>query len=350
MPFSKILGVFSADLGLDLGTTNTHVCVRGKGVVFSEPSVVAVKKGTKQVLLGGAAVGRKAKEMIGRTPLSIDAVRPLRHGVIADFEMAEAMLGYFIRRADEGRRWFSPRVVIAVPAGINAIEKKAVFNAAERAGARKVYLIEEPRAAGLGAGIPIHEARAHMIVDIGGGTTDIAVLSLADAVVSATLRMGGDAMDDAIVQHVKTNYNILIGPNTAEEIKIQVGSACPCGQETTFRVSGRDLIAGLPRQVTLTSEEVREALSGPVRQIIDGIRATLEKTGPELSGDLLEDGMTLCGGSVLLPGLPQVIQEECGLPVRVAEEPLLAVARGTAVFLERLDDFKHILESADDEL
>jgi rod shape-determining protein MreB len=306
MVLSKILGAFSADLGLDLGTTNTHVCVQGKGVVLSEPSVVAVKKGTKQVLLGGSAVGRKAKEMIGRTPLSIDAV--------------------------------------------NAIEKRAVFNAAERAGARKVYLIEEPRAAGLGAGIPIHEARAHMIVDIGGGTTDIAVLSLADVVVSSTLRIAGDAMDEAIVQHVKTNYNILIGPNTAEEIKIQVGSACPCGEETTFRVSGRDLIAGLPRQVTLTSEEVREALSGPIRQIVDGIRSALEKTGPELSGDLLEDGMTLSGGSVLLPGLPHVIQAETGLPVHVAEEPLLAVARGTAVFLERLDDFKHILESADDEL
>jgi rod shape-determining protein MreB len=350
MVFSRILGSLAPDIGVDLGTTNTHVCVQGKGVVLSEPSVVAVKRGTKQVLLGGRAVGRAAKDMIGRTPLSIDAVRPLRHGVVADFEMTEALLTHFIRRVHDGPRWLSPRVVIAVPCGINAIEKRAVFNAAERAGARKIYLIEEPRAAGLGAGIPIHEARARMIVDLGGGTTDIAVLSLADIVVSTSLRVAGDAMDEAIVQHVKSNYNILIGQNTAEEIKIQIGSAASGGPETTFAVHGRDLIAGLPRAIVLTSEEIREALAGPVSEIVAAIRSILERTGPELSGDLLENGMTLCGGGVLLRGLASRIQEETGLAVEVAEDPLLAVARGTAVFIERLDDFKHILESADDDL
>ena len=350
MVLARFLGTLAPDIGVDLGTTHTHVCVAGKGIVLSEPSVVAVKKGTKQVLLGGNAVGRAAREMIGRTPLSIDAVQPLRHGVIADFEMTEAMLGYFLRRVHEGPRWFSPRVVIAVPAGINAVEKRAVFNAAERAGARKVYLIEEARAAGLGAGIPIHEARAHMIVDIGGGTTDIAILSLADVVVCTTLRTGGDAMDEAIVHHVKSNYSILLGSTTAEDVKIQVGSAIPVGDDASFAVNGRDLIAGLPRAVLLASDEIREALQDPVHEIVDAIRATLEKTGPELSGDLVENGMTLCGGGVLLRGLPELIQQETGLPVRIADDPMLAVARGTAVFLERLDDFKHILESADDEL
>jgi rod shape-determining protein MreB len=350
MVFSKLFGVFSVDLGIDLGTTNTHVCVRGEGVVLSEPSVVAVKKGTHQVLLGGAAVGQKAKEMLGRTPLSIDAIRPLKDGVIADFDMTEAMLSYFLKKVEKGRRWFSPRVVISVPAGINPVEKRAVFNAAERAGARKVFLIEEPRAAGLGAGVPIHEARANMIVDIGGGTTDISVLSLADVVVTRSLRVAGDSMDDAIVQHIKRNYNILIGANTAEEIKIQIGSACPVEGERSLSVKGRDLIAGLPRAVTVTPDEVRHALADPIRQIIEAIRGTLEKTGPELSGDLVENGMTLCGGGTLLHGFPEVIREETGLPVHVAEDPITTVARGTAVFLERLDDFKYILESGDDDL
>ncbi len=353
MFFSKLPVFLSADLSFDLGTTNTHVCIQGEGLVLSEPSVIAVKKGTSVVLCGGAAVGRLAKEMIGRTPLSIDAIRPLREGVVADFDMTEALIAYFIRKAQRGRTWFgrrSPRVIIAVPAGINAIEKRAVFNAAERAGARKVYLVEEPRAAGLGAGVPIHEARAHMIVDVGGGTTDISILSLADVVVSTSIKAAGDAMDDAIVQHVRRNCNNLIGPNTAEEIKIQLGSACRLGEERSMTVSGRDLIAGLPRAVTVTSEDVREALSDPVRQIVEAIRGALEKTGPELSGDLVENGMLLCGGGVLLRGLPEVIQEETGLRVEVADDPVRTVARGTAVFLDRLDELKEILESADDDL
>ena len=350
MVLSKWIGVFSADLGIDLGTSNTRVCVRGKGLVLSEPSVVAVKRGTQEVLMNGRAIGQKAKDMLGRTPESIDAIRPLRQGVIADFEMTQAMLAHFMSRACNGHRLFGQRVVIAIPTGINSLQKRAVFNAADRAGARKVYLIEEPRAAGLGAGVPIHEARAHMIVDVGGGTTDITVVSLADIVVSTPLRVAGDAMDEAIAEHIRKNYNILIGSNLAEEIKIQVGSACPTGEEATYRVAGRDLIAGLPRSVTVTADEIREALSDPVDHIVEGIRRTLEKTGPELSGDLLETGLTLCGGGVLLRGLSTVVEEETGLPVKVDEDPLTTVVRGISLFLEKLDDFKHILESGEDDL
>ncbi len=350
MVISKLMGMFSTDMGIDLGTANTLVCVQGRGIVLSEPSVVAVKKGTNKVLLDGNAVGQTAKEMLGRTPGSIEAIRPLKDGVIADFDITEAMLTYFIRKVHNRRRWFSPRVVIAIPSGITEVEKRAVFNSAERAGARKVYLIEEPRAAGLGAGLPIHEPCGNMIVDIGGGTTEIAVISLADVVVSTSLRVAGDDMDEAIVQHMKRNYNILIGENTSERIKIQIGSAYPLEEEYTMEVRGRDLIAGLPRAVTVSSEEIREALKEPVTQIIDSIRSTLERTGPELSADLVERGMTLCGGGVLLRGIDRLVHEECGLPVHFADDPLTAVARGTGIFLERLDEFKSILESAEDEL
>ena len=346
----SFLGYFSNDLSIDLGTANTLIYVRGRGIVLNEPSVVAVKKGTTDVLLDGGAVGLTAKEMLGRTPLSIDAGRPLRDGVIADFDMAEAMLTYILRKAREGHSWRRPRLVVAVPTHITPIEKRAIFNAAERAGARKVYLIEAPRAAGLGAGVPIHEARAHMLVDIGGGTTEIAILSLADVVVVDHLRVGGAAMDEAITRHMKRSYNILVGPNTAEEIKIALGSACAQSEETSLTVRGRDMIAGLPRAVTVTSEEIREALSLPVRQILDAVRGVLEQTGPELSGDLLKNGMVLCGGGVLLPGLAGLIAAETGLPVWVDPDPISTVARGTAVFLERLDEFKYILESGEDEL
>jgi rod shape-determining protein MreB len=350
MVVSKFMGVFSTDMGIDLGTCNTLVCVQGRGIVLSEPSVVAVKKGTNKVLLDGNAVGQTAKEMLGRTPGSIEAIRPLKDGVIADFDITEAMLTFFIRKVHNRKRWFSPRVVIAIPSGITEVEKRAVFNSAERAGARKVYLIEEPRAAGLGAGLPIHEPCGNMIVDVGGGTTEIAVISLADVVVSTSLRVAGDDMDEAIILHMKKNYNILIGENTSERIKIQIGSAYPLEEEYTMEVRGRDLIAGLPRAVTVSSEEIREALKEPVSQIIDAIRGTLERTGPELSADLVERGMTLCGGGVLLRGLDKLVHEECGLPVHFADDPLTAVARGTGIFLERLDEFKSILESAEDDL
>jgi rod shape-determining protein MreB len=346
---SKLVGAFSADLGVDLGTANTKICLPGRGLVLSEPSVIAVKKGTRKVLLRGDAVGQIAKDMIGRTPLSIDAVKPMTGGVISDFDMTEALLTHFIRKVKDGRRWFGPRMVIATRAGINPVEKRAIFNVAERVGARKVYVIEEPRAAGLGAGIPIHEARAHMIVDVGGGTTDISVLSLADLVVSTSIPWGGDAMDRAIVQHVKQNYNILLGEVSAEQVKIDIGSACPMGEDRSYAVSGRDLIAGLPRTVTVTSDEIREALQEPIRQILGAIRGILEKTGPELSGDLVQNGITLCGGGVLLDGLPELIQAETGLPVEVADDPITAVVRGIAVFLERLDDFKHVLEDGEED-
>jgi len=288
--------------------------------------------------------------MLGRTPLSIEAVRPLREGVVADFDMTEALLSYFFRKVQDGPRWLSPRVLITVPTGINPIQKRAIFNAAERAGARKVYLLEEPRAAGVGAGVPIHEASANMIVDIGGGTTDISILSLADVVVSKSLKVAGDAMDEAIIHYVRKNYNNLVGPNTAEDIKIRLGSAYPTRDEATLTVNGRDLIAGLPRGVSITSEDVRLALAEPVRQIVDGIHDILERTGPELSGDLVQNGMTLCGGGILLPGLSEIIEEETGLPVHMAKDPLTTVARGTSIFLERLDDFESILECGDDDL
>jgi rod shape-determining protein MreB len=349
---SRLFGVISTDMGIDLGTANTSVCVRGRGVVLNEPSVVAVKKGTHEVLLGGDAVGHTAKEMLGRAPLSIDVIRPLKDGCIADFDLTEALLAYFLRRVHNRRRWFSPRLLINVPSGITAVEKRAVFNAAERAGARKVYLIDEPRAAGLGAGLPIHEARGSMIVDVGGGTTDIAVLSLGDVVLSTSIRAAGDAMNDAIVQHLRQSYNVLIGDNTAEEIKIRLGSARPSGaeEEVEMEVRGRDLLGGVPRAVTIGSEEVRFALETPVRQVLEAIRTTLERTGPELSGDLLERGMMLCGGGALLSGLPELIHEEIGLPVILADEPMSTVARGTSVFLDHLDEFKSILESAEDDL
>ncbi|HIA27190.1 MAG TPA: rod shape-determining protein, partial [Planctomycetes bacterium] len=333
-----------------LGTANTLVCVRGEGVIISEPSVVAVKAGTNQVLLGGNAVGKIAKEMLGRAPGSIEVVRPLQDGVIADFEITEALLKFFITKVHNRRRFFSPRVVVAVPSGITAVEKRAVYNSAERAGARKVYLVEEPRAAGLGAGLPIEEPVASMIVDIGGGTTEVAVLSLADVVTSVSMRVAGDDMDRAIIDYMKKSYNILLGVLSAEKIKIQIGSAFPLEQELEMEVKGRDLIGGLPRSAKITSEEIREALQEPVNTIIEGIKETLEKTDPELSADLVERGMVLCGGGVLLRGFDELVRKETGLPVQIADDPLTCVARGTAIFLEKLDQYSSVLDSIEDDL
>ena len=345
----SLVGRFSTDLGIDLGTANTLVCVRGKGIVISEPSVVAVKAGTNQVLLNGRAVGSVAKEMMGRTPASIEAIRPLRDGVIADFEITEAMLKYFITKVQNRSRFFSPRVVIAVPSGITAVEKRAVYNSAERAGARKVYLVEEPRAAGLGAGLPIEEPIASMVVDVGGGTTEIAVLSLADVVTSVSLRVAGDDMDEAIIKYMKDTYNILVGPLTAEQIKIKIGSAYQLEDELEMEVKGRDLIGNLPRSARITSEEIREALQPPIETIVEGIKATLEQTEPELCSDLVERGIVLCGGGVLLRGLDELIRMATGLPVRVADDPLTCVARGTAIFLENLDQYSSVLDSIEDD-
>jgi len=349
MIFDSLLGMFSVDMGIDLGTCNTLVCVRGEGVVLNEPSVVAVKRGTNRVLHNGNAVGLVAKEMLGRTPGSISAIRPLKDGVIADFDITEAMLGYFIRKVHGRNRFVKPRVVIAIPSGITAVEKRAVYNSAERAGARRVYLVEEPMAAGIGAGMPIAEATASLIVDIGGGTTEVAIMSLADIAVCKSIRVAGDELDEAIVAHMRKNYNLMIGLQTAEAIKIDIGSVAERGEESTREVRGRDLIGGLPRKCVVTSEEIREALREPLTQIVDCVMETLEATEPELAADLVENGIHLAGGGALLSGIDRVISEATGLDVRVVDDPLSCVARGTSVYLENLASWKDTMESDADE-
>ncbi|MCA8979353.1 MAG: rod shape-determining protein [Planctomycetes bacterium] len=347
-PLEWALGRFSVDMGIDLGTANTLVCVRGRGIILNEPSVVAVKKETGEVLLDGMAVGNTAKAMLGKTPGSIEAIRPLKHGVIADFDVTEKMMRYFITKVHEGRHWVKPQVVIAVPVGITAVERRAVIHSAERAGARRVYLIDEPMAAGIGCDLPVTEARGSLVVDIGGGTTEVAVLSLAGAVVSTSLRVAGDDMDEAIVQHLRRHHNLLIGEQTAERIKLTIGSAFPMEQELSMEVKGRDSVSGLPRRTTVTSIEVREALTYPVRQICDSVRGILEEAPPEISADLVDTGITMVGGGALLYGIADAVAEFLGIPARVADDPLTAVARGTGIFLDKLDVFSRVL-AADEE-
>ena len=337
-------------MGIDLGTCNTLVCVRGQGIVLNEPSVVAVKKGTNRVLKNGNAVGVVAKEMIGKTPGTITAIRPLMDGVIADFDITEAMLGYFIRKVHGRRSFVMPRVVIAVPSGITAVEKRAVHNSAERAGARRVYLVPEPKAAAIGAGLPVAEPRASMIIDIGGGTTEVAILSLADISVCESIRVAGDDMDEAIMNYMKRTYNLMIGPQMAERVKIEIGSAAPCGDEQTMEVRGRDMISGLPRKTVISSEEVREALKEPIGLIVEAVVRTLEKAEPELAADLVEDGICLAGGGALIRGLGTVLGQTTGLTVRLADDPLTCVARGTSVFLENLNEWKDTMESNEDNM
>lgn len=349
MIFDSLLGMFSIDMGIDLGTCNTLVCVKGEGVVLNEPSVVAVKKGTNRVLDHGNAVGVVAKDMLGKTPGSITAVRPLKDGVIADFDITEAMLGYFIRKVHGRRNFFKPRVVIAIPSGITAVEKRAVYNSAERAGARRVYLVEEPMAAGIGAGLPIAEATASMVVDIGGGTTEVAIMSLADIAVCESIRVAGDEMDEAIIHHMRRTYNLMIGLQTAERIKISIGSIHDDTEETSCEVRGRDLISGLPRQSVVTSSEIREALREPIGQIIECITRTLEHAEPELSADLVQNGICLVGGGSLLRGLDKVVSEATGLNAVLVDDPMSCVARGTSVYLEHLAMWKDTMESDDDE-
>jgi rod shape-determining protein MreB len=346
--FDWMMGKFSLDMGIDLGTANTLVCVQGEGIVLSEPSVVAVQKGTNRVLLNGNAVGETAKRMLGKTPGNIVAIRPLKDGVIADFEITEAMLRYFIRKVHKRAWGLKPRVVIAIPSGITAVEKRAVINSAERAGARKVYLIDEPMAAGIGAGLPITDPSGSMIVDVGGGTTEVAVISLAGIVHAESIRVAGDEMDAAITLALKKNHNLLIGEQTAEKIKIAIGSAYPLQQEMRLEVRGRDVSTALPRKAVISSEEVREALLEPVSAIVAAIKRTLENIAPELSADLVEQGIMLAGGGVLLRGLDKVIADEVQLPVRVADDPLTAVARGTGEILDQLGLLHQILSSADD--
>ena len=329
-----LLGFFSSDIGIDLGTANTLVYVRDRGIVLREPSVVAIQAGTTRVL----AVGEEAKRMLGRTPGNIVAIRPLRHGVISDFEITEAMLRYFIRKVHSNRNGMvRPRVIISVPSGITEVEKRAVKESAAHAGAREVYLIEEPMAAAIGVGLPVHEPSGNMIVDMGGGTTEVAIISLAGIVHSRSVRVGGDEMDDAIIQYMKRVYNLMIGERTAEEIKISIGSAYPLGEEMSMEVKGRDLVAGLPKTITITSEEIREALQEPVSAIVEAIRITLERCPPELSSDLVDRGIVLAGGTSLLRGIDKLIAEQTGLPVHRAEDPLSAVAEGTGVVLSELN-------------
>ena len=344
----RLIGFFSIDMGVDLGTANTLVCVQGEGIVLNEPSVVAVRKGTNKVLKDGEAVGLAAKEMLGKTPGSIVAVRPMRDGVIADFEITEAMLRYFIRKV-HNRTWgVKPRVVIAIPSGITPVETRAVINSAERAGARKVFLIQEPLAASIGVGLPITEPNGCMVVDIGGGTTEVAVISLAGIVTSRSIRIAGDEMDTAVIDHMRNSYNLMIGEQSAERIKISIGSAYPLKKEMSMEVKGRDLGSGLPKKIAITSEEIREALAEPVTEIVTSIKSTLEDTPPELAADIVDMGITMAGGGALLRGLDRVISHETGLPVRVAKDPLSAVARGTGVILEQLTLLRDILATSEE--
>ena len=339
--FNKFLGLFSSDIGIDLGTANTLVYVKDRGIVLREPSVVAIQAGTNRVL----AVGDEAKRMLGRTPGSIVAIRPLKAGVIADFEITEAMLRYFIRKVHGRRKMVRPRVIVAVPSGITEVEKRAVKDSATHAGAREVYLIEEPMAAAIGVGLPVQEPAGNMIVDIGGGTTEVALISLAGIVFSRSVRVGGDEMDEAIVQYMKRVYNLMIGERTAEEVKITLGSAYAVEEETTMEVKGRDLIAGLPKTLTITSQEIREALQETVSAIVEAVRSTLERCPPELAADLVDRGIVMAGGGALLRGIDRLVAEQTGLPVHRADDPMSAVAEGTGVVLHELNFLRKVASS-----
>jgi rod shape-determining protein MreB len=336
-----VLGWFSSDLAIDLGTANTLVYVKGRGIVLSEPSVVAVSRdmrGPDKV----RAVGKAAKDMLGRTPGHIVAIRPLKDGVIADFDITEAMLRYFIRRVHDRRTMVRPRIVIAVPSGITEVEKRAVRESAMLAGAREVYLIEEPMAAAIGAGLPVTEPSGNMIIDIGGGTTEVAVISLSGVVYSNSTRVGGDKMDDAIINYIKRKYNLLIGERSAEQIKIRIGTAYPTDTMESMEVKGRDLVLGVPKTLEIKSEEVREALAEPVNAIVEAVKMALEKTPPELSADIVDKGIVLVGGGSMLKNLDVLLRETTGLPVMLAEDPLTAVAIGTGRCLDEIRLLKEV--------
>jgi len=341
MVFSSLWGLLSDDLAIDLGTANTLIYVKGQGIVCNESSVVAVQKdfrGGRRVL----AVGIEAKKMLGRTPGNIIAIRPLKDGVIADFETTEAMLRYFIQKVHNRRALVRPRIVICVPNGITEVEKRAVKESAESAGAREVYLMEEPMAAAIGAGLPVTEPVGNMIVDIGGGTTEVAVISLAGIVFSRSVRVGGDKMDEAIIQYIKRKYNLLIGERTAELIKITIGSAYPGDEIQTMQIKGRDLVAGVPKTVELTDEEIRDSLLEPINQIVEAVRVALERTPPELASDIVDKGIVLAGGGALLRNLDVLLREETGLPVMVADDPLTAVVMGAGKALDELSLLREV--------
>lgn len=330
--FSKWFSFLSSDIGIDLGTANTLVFVKDRGVVIREPSVVAIQEGTRRIL----AVGDEAKQMLGRTPGSIVAIRPMKSGVIADFDVTEEMIRYFIRKV-HSTRLMRPRVIVAVPSDITEVEKRAVQEAARHAGAREVFLIEEPMAAAIGVGLPVADPAGNMIVDIGGGTCEVAVISLSGIVYARSVRVGGDAMDECIVAYIKRVYNLIIGERTAEEIKITIGSAYSMGEEKTMEVKGRDLVAGLPKTLTVTSEEIRDALQEPVSAIVDAVRNTLDRCPPEISADLVDRGLVMAGGGSMLRGLDKLIASQTGLPVTLADDPLSAVAEGTGMVLSEIN-------------
>jgi rod shape-determining protein MreB len=337
--FSSFLG---RDMAVDLGTANTLVYLRGRGIVLNEPSVVAVNVNDGRPV----AVGLEAKRMIGRTPSHIHAIRPLKDGVIADFEICEKMLRYFIHRVHQ-RRFAKPRMVICVPSGITGVEQRAVQEAAEYAGARKpAYIIEEPMAAAIGAGMPVHEPTGNMVVDIGGGTTEVAVISLGGIVTSQSIRIGGDELDESIIQFIKKEYSLALGERTAEEIKIALGSACPLEEELHAEIRGRDLITGLPKTIVTTTEEIREAIEEPVSSIVDAVKITLDKTPPELAADIMEQGIVLCGGGALLHGLDARLSTETGMPIVIAKNPLHSVAIGSGQCLEEFQALKQVLISS----
>jgi rod shape-determining protein MreB and related proteins len=330
--FSSITGFGGRDMAVDLGTANTLVYVRGRGIVLSEPSVVAVDSSTGEV----HAVGVEAKRMLGRTPGSIQAIRPLKDGVIADFEITEEMLRHFIQRVHQNR-FAHPRVVVCVPSGVTGVEKRAVEEACLSAGARNAYLIEEPMAAAIGAGLPVSEPTGSMVLDVGGGTSEVAVISLGGIVVSESIRVGGDEMDDGIVNHCKHHHKILIGQQTAEEVKLEIGSAVQLGEELTTEIRGRDMVSGLPKTIVLNSEEVREAIEEPVSQIVGAVKDTLDRTPPELAGDIMDRGITLAGGGALLQGIDQRMRDECQMPAQLTESPLTCVAVGSGRSLEEFE-------------
>ncbi len=334
--FNKFTSVFTNDIGIDLGTANSLVFVRGQGIVLNEPSVVAVNSQTGKVL----SVGMEAKKMLGRTPGNIKAVRPMKEGVIADFEITESMIRYFVQKVRKKTQLMRPRLVVAVPIDVTEVESKAVEESARNAGCREVILIKEPMAAAMGVGMPVAEPTGNMIVDVGGGTTEIAVISLNGIVEAKSVRVGGDSLDGAIMNHIKRSYSLSIGDRTAEQIKMDIGSAYPLEEEITMEVRGRDMNGGLPKTITITSEEIREAIVEPVTSVVDGVRICLERCPPELAADLIDHGIVLAGGGAKLRGLDQLIAEETGLPVTVADNPLLAVAEGTGIYLEGLDDYK----------
>ena len=343
--WQRLMGLFSSDMAIDLGTANTLVYVKGKGIVLNEPSVVAIEevRGKKQVL----AVGNEAKQMLGRTPGNIQAIRPLRDGVIADFEIAEEMIKYFIRKVHNRRSFASPMVIICVPSGSTAVERRAIQESAEAAGAINVRLIEEPMAAAIGAGLPVTEPTGSMVVDIGGGTTEVAVISLGGIVYARSVRVGGDKMDDAIISYIRRNHNLLVGESSAERIKKEIGSACPPeeGEGRSIQIRGRDLMNGVPKEITITERQIAEGLADPVAQIVEAVKVALENTAPELAADIVDKGIVLTGGGGLLSNLDQVLRNATGLPVSIAENPLACVVKGTGSALDNLPKFKNVLST-----